>query len=537
MDVITTDAQMRDLSPLSGYELDVAFGSDENSFQLTCSVDDRPIEDGAHIYAEGTEYGGINDAQETDTAEGVIRYSGRSWHGVLAAKRLLPDPGEDYLGFEGEANEVLAFLIARVGLSDLFEASTDDSGIRVVGRFDRYTDAYSGICKMLTASGAKLKMACVGPRVRVWAAPIGDYSADGPDSDRNSLIIKRYALCTNHLVCAGTGELRDRVELHLYADREHNVSQTQTLFGADEITAFYDYSNAEADELLEQGIEKLKELQEADSVELTLDPTREYDIGDIVGGSDPHTGLRVTARVSKKIVTVEDGDAECSYQIGGTASASSHSLSGSSESSGGGRAYAAGKGISIVGLTILADVDGQDLADVKQRAMSASTAASNASAAAGDALQAAQARLMGVRASSPLSAVREGDTALIAHLSSGVEAGPYGSDVLQEPAWGGTVDLMPRMDVTSEGHIAAISPARFKVPSSVATAKRNGLMSAADKSRLDSLAGGEANGFLAAHPVGCIYETTIPESPAVTYGGTWEPINAGMRGYLWERTA
>lgn len=45
-----------------------------------------------------------------------------------------------------------------------------------------------------------------------------------------------------------------------------------------------------------------------------------------------------------------------------------------------------------------------------------------------------------------------------------------------------------------------------------------------------------AAGFLAAHPVGCVYMTTIHTNPGTLYGGTWvERPSTGA--FLYERTA
>ena len=48
---------------------------------------------------------------------------------------------------------------------------------------------------------------------------------------------------------------------------------------------------------------------------------------------------------------------------------------------------------------------------------------------------------------------------------------------------------------------------------SAATQSVAGLMSAADKKRLDNL-----------YPVGSIYQSTDPTSPAALFGGTWQEI-------------
>lgn len=42
-------------------------------------------------------------------------------------------------------------------------------------------------------------------------------------------------------------------------------------------------------------------------------------------------------------------------------------------------------------------------------------------------------------------------------------------------------------------------------------------------------------GFLAAHPVGCVYMTTIHTNPGTLYGGTWVE-RPSVGAFLYERT-
>ena len=45
-----------------------------------------------------------------------------------------------------------------------------------------------------------------------------------------------------------------------------------------------------------------------------------------------------------------------------------------------------------------------------------------------------------------------------------------------------------------------------------------------------------AAGFLEAHPVGCVYMTTIHTNPGTLYGGTWVE-RPSVGAFLYERTA
>lgn len=325
MALVITDSAGRDIRELEGATFELAYGSDENDWELVVdTASDIRLERRARIYLEGTEYGGIYDGREVDTDEKTITYTGRTWTGIWAHRCLVPDKGSDYITFRQDANRLIEWVIQRLGLGSLFRARATDAGVLVSGRFDRYAYAYPGICKALSASKAKLMMAYDGERVEVWAEPIGDYTGESElDADEVALKVKQDRGVPNHLVCAGKGELRNRVEVHLFADRKHNISRTQTLFGLDEIEEFYDYTNADEAELLEKGIEKLQELQEAsEEIEVTINSDRKLDIGDLVQGNDPETGCAVIAKISKKIVSIVGEEPEVQYKATAAATVS-----------------------------------------------------------------------------------------------------------------------------------------------------------------------------------------------------------------------
>ena len=63
-----------------------------------------------------------------------------------------------------------------------------------------------------------------------------DYSAQieySSDMNANySMVINKMGV--NHLICLGSGELRNRTVVHLYVDGNGNISQTQTFTGLEE---------------------------------------------------------------------------------------------------------------------------------------------------------------------------------------------------------------------------------------------------------------------------------------------------------------
>ena len=233
MDLIYTDSSFEDIGVLFDYSLDLAYGKDENDFELIVDVKNNCCDKNSLVYIDGTEYGGIIDGIAVDTANNKLTYSGRTWHGVLGSKIIEPEPGEAYYSVSGEANTVINSLIQRLGLSDLFEADQTDSELYISNyQFNRYVNAYEGIISMLDSIAAKMRIVFKNGRAVISALPIIDYSENEQfDNDQLELRVEKTFNPVNHLICLGKGELTDRLCVHLYADSAGNISENQTLFG------------------------------------------------------------------------------------------------------------------------------------------------------------------------------------------------------------------------------------------------------------------------------------------------------------------
>ena len=319
MDLIYTDASMKDLGSLQNFKIDLAFGIDENNFELSVSNTNHVCESGSMVYIEGTEYGGIVEGIRVETSGEKIVYFGSTWHGLLESKIIEPDAGEDYLVLSGDANIVLAALITRMGLSELFAAKNEPSGLEIKNySMNRYIEGYSGIKKMLAAVNGKLKMAYQEGKVVLYAERLVDYSKDDEfDSGQIDFVIEKNFKPINHIICLGKGELKERTVIHLYTDASGNISHTQSIFGMDERTATFDNSNAESEEELEKGgIERLQAAWSEGKLQLDLDSTSSYDIGDIVGAKELVTGITMQKPIAKKIVTIEKNTIKITHKVG-----------------------------------------------------------------------------------------------------------------------------------------------------------------------------------------------------------------------------
>jgi hypothetical protein len=320
MDLIYANTNKEDLGVMRDFTFDLAFGSDENDFECKIVRSNHCCEEDFFLYCEGTEYGGIIDDIEVDTGNDEITYHGRTWHGILNSKVIEPDNGEDHLVLSGEANTILAILIARLGLTSLFVASEEISDITVLNyKMHRYIAGYDGIRKMLKEFGAKLNISFKGGFVELSAKPFVDYSKDDQfDNDQISFNIKKVGNPLNHVICLGKGDLAEREVIHVYADENGNISESQVFTGLSEVSKTYENVNAEDSEKLKQGgIDLILKSWNSNELKYDFDSDSEsFDVGDVVGAREEITGTEVNAEITKKIITINNNTTKISYKVG-----------------------------------------------------------------------------------------------------------------------------------------------------------------------------------------------------------------------------
>lgn len=318
MDLIYTNAKRVDQGVFSAYALDMSYGADENNFELVLGANEPMLETNAVVYMEDTEYGGMVGGLKTSTNGETITYKGRTWHGILNSKIIEPNAGDDYLFVSGDANEVITFMVARLGLSELFVAAENRCGIVIPKyKFHRYCKGYDGLRMMLADNGAKLRIVWENRRVVLSAEPIVDYSESPVDDDVAVLSVERHSDKVNHLVCLGKGDLADREVVHLYVDQFGRIGDVQYYTGIAEIADTYENSNSE--DLRSDGINHFTEIRNTDNAEIALSEMEGliYDIGDIVGATEYRSGVNVAEAVTQKIVKINNGVVSTEYKTGG----------------------------------------------------------------------------------------------------------------------------------------------------------------------------------------------------------------------------
>lgn len=317
--IVVADANGVDQRALLFTEYDFEVGDDQNTFLVTCLRGEwKPITDGSRIYIPNTEYGGLFKQLKTDTKKGTISCGGYTWRGMLQNRILRPASGDGYATDSGELNAILARRVTEA-FPDLFEGSSDSTGIEVTYQYNRYVTLYEGLKAMLKSVGYKMKISydMSNGKVKAEAVPIVDYSSQIEySSDMNAnYYMTKTGMGVNHLICLGQGELANRVVVDLYMDANGNISQTQTYFNENEITEVYDYAGASRDDLIQSGMEQLKAKKNQNSFRIDLESEIDVEIGDIVGGRDYTSGMRMTAPITTKIVKWRNGFETTEYKL------------------------------------------------------------------------------------------------------------------------------------------------------------------------------------------------------------------------------
>lgn len=398
-DVILADGKLTPHASISQVTLDWACGTDENDFELT--IDDAlapNISQGWYFWLDGSDVGGRIVDRRVSVAGGMstTTWIGQSWTGMLAAKILQPDANQDYLTVSGKLPDILKNLLKRIGLDTVFTVDSSDASILPNWMFQnpRYVDAYTGLRTLLASCGRRLDFKVSGNKILLGIVPVQTIT-NTIDSDLVDFKAETNRRAVNHLIGLGSQELKNRLVVNYFADATGVVSQTQTLVGADEVCATYDYSNADLSTLQSETKKHLQELQTGGSVEVTLsdevgDGLR---VDDKIVAADQSSGVNVTAVVTKRIVKIDSGILTSTFEVGLPVQSANANYSGSSSSggsAGGGVSLTAGRGLSISGGTINAEVASEDLDSVRQTAESANKTASGFAAQIGKANQTAE---------------------------------------------------------------------------------------------------------------------------------------------------
>lgn len=313
--VVILDASGRALRQTDDWSADVAYGADENRFTIA-RLAGPPLSAHMRWQVDGTALAGVVDTVCPSVAEdgsSSVSYKGRTVQGVLAGKVIMPPSGQTHLTATGDLNDCIRDVVEAVGLDGYLTVPTTPSGFEASGyRYRRFIDAYTGLRMLCASVGARLRFRATGDGIELSAVSATTYGE--LPSERVAFDAERTYRPCNHMVGLGAGEGTARQVVHWYADADGNLSQTQALFGVDEVAQTYDHSGS--GDLSADTRSKLAELQGQGTFDAALPDDAGLDVGDTVTASDSATGKGIQAQVTKVICKVSLGEAVTSYEAG-----------------------------------------------------------------------------------------------------------------------------------------------------------------------------------------------------------------------------
>lgn len=309
--VVYTNSDRIEQGYLHNFSADVDVAKDKD-FEIIVAQDNNILQSGSWWYINDTEYGGIVDNVGVVTADREIRYTGRNIRGILCDKIVEPPQGEDYKIVSGDIVSIVNTLLSDYGLSYIYKMSGKSLNISSY-QFSRYTNLYDAICALLAAKNKILRLVIKDGFVSMTYDTLTDHT-NIKDCVKPSINFNVTKVCNryNHLICLGQGDLKDRQVLHLYVDKQGNVTDKQVYKGLNERVAIYDYGSAsDLEELRSGGVNRLMELN-ADSMDMSM-PDISMKIGDITGGTEQITGVTVKKQITNIIAKIDDRNISVEY--------------------------------------------------------------------------------------------------------------------------------------------------------------------------------------------------------------------------------
>lgn len=320
MELIALDQSLRELYPLdANVDFEIGDVDATNDFEISEAQSTESA-----VYIPGTEFGGLIEYEDGSSSTKSITMKGWSWRGLLTQWFIEPETGNDYKIVSGELHTVMRELLSPV-LGGFFNVPETDTGVAVDAyQFKLHCSVLEGLMDLLNEYGYRLKIwaerPAPGKAVAVYCEAVMIKQIEGTYDEDTGLNLRfvNNRMGINHLICWGSGELKERQRIDLYIDADGNIGDTQYYTGFDERQGVFDYGNAESlEDLRENGAKHLKE--SASSKSLQIDEITDVDlgIGDIVVGRKNDMGIKIESPITRKILRISEGKESIEYKVKG----------------------------------------------------------------------------------------------------------------------------------------------------------------------------------------------------------------------------
>lgn len=325
MELIHADSDLVELQLLTEFDVyeavsGLGYKYADNDFELQIPESiwtTEPIENGHRLYQLDSEWGGrVENIEHVGT---TVKCSGPTWRGMIARKIITPPAGQAYKTITAmEANQAIAALLG-TSFGNLFTVSTANSGITVSGSF-RYANMLGALHSMLQQYGARLDIVFNGTQVELSAQSSVDYMDVELSQDYDAPLESSvaYGEAYNHVIALGRGELTAREVVELWRLDDGTVTSTPQANDETDKQFVLDYPNVESvEELASNATAKLLENNPVESIKINLDEIdTDLKLGDVVGGADYVTGLRISKPITQKIFKVDNKGKTINYKAG-----------------------------------------------------------------------------------------------------------------------------------------------------------------------------------------------------------------------------
>lgn len=272
MELTYTNHNRIEQGVIQDFNLDIAYGKDENDFEIKTS--ENVLHQGDYWYIPDSEYGGIVDEVEATTNEYEITYRGRSFQGILESYNMLEINAFDGLAIDNDSiiinglpSQILSGIISQLDLPFTVEAQTEDV---VTVTVDRNQGVYSFLRSAFEPSSYKIK---IGSDFTISITGALDFtSEDYFDTTQYAVKVKTSSKKPNHLIGVYKRDGENTIVKHLYFDEDGIVQPYYQLDSMHGLEPLHDYEYERvADNKVITGIDEVVEVIEGGSTVETMD--------------------------------------------------------------------------------------------------------------------------------------------------------------------------------------------------------------------------------------------------------------------------